>query len=284
MDQPSKDIAIYFGDEQPLSFAATVPEGSRLVGGAWWPAGYRGEPLVSVSEQLRTALGLKLGDEVTFQVFGEPVTTRVASFRSYEWQRGGVNFPFVLSPGALDAYPISYFGLIKAKDGAERELQRELVESYPELVFIPVDEAIGALRGVIDAISKAIAVVGGIAVVSGVLVLAGALATGRRQREADAVVAKVLGATRGDVIRSYIIEYGLVGALSALLAALLGVTGAWVFMAVVLESDFVADPLLLALVIVGRLGADHCGGRSDDLERAVGAASAFPARGMTARR
>ena len=209
-----------------------------------------GAPLVSVSEQLRVAQGLKLGDEVTFQVFGEPVTTRIASFRSYEWQRGGINFPFVLSPGALEAYPVSYFGLIKAVDGAERDLQRQLVETYPELVFIPVDEAIGALRGVIDAISKAIAVVGGLAVASGMLVLAGALATGRRQREADSVVAKVLGATRGDVIRSYVIEYGLVGALSALLAAVLGVAGTWAFMAIVLESDFVVDPLLLALVII----------------------------------
>ncbi len=250
LDEPSKDMAIYFGDEQPLSYSASVPQGSRVVGGAWWPAGYQGAPLVSVSEQLRVAQGLKLGDEVTFQVFGEPVTTRIASFRSYEWQRGGINFPFVLSPGALEAYPVSYFGLIKAVDGAERDLQRQLVETYPELVFIPVDEAIGALRGVIDAISKAIAVVGGLAVASGMLVLAGALATGRRQREADSVVAKVLGATRGDVIRSYVIEYGLVGALSALLAAVLGVAGTWAFMAIVLESDFVVDPLLLALVII----------------------------------
>jgi putative ABC transport system permease protein len=250
LDEPSKDVAIYFGDEHPLTWSAAVPAGSRLVGGAWWPAGYQGPPLLSVSDQLRVALGLKLGDEVVFQVFGEPVATRIASFRSYQWQRGGVNFPFVLSPGALDAFPVSHFGLIKAREGAERELQRELVETYPELVFIPIDEAIGALRGLIDAVSKAIAVVGGLAVVSGVLVLAGALATGRRQREADAVVAKVLGATRADVVRSYVIEYGLVGALSALLAALLGVCGAWAFVVVVLDSDFFADPLLLALVVV----------------------------------
>lgn len=250
LDEPAKDISIYFGDEQPLTFSTAIPEGSRLVGGDWWPADYRGPPLLSASEQQRDALGLQLGDEVNFMIFGEPLTATVANFRSFVWQRGGVNFPFVLSPGSLDAYPLTYFGLITAVDGAEAALQRELIETYPELIFIPVEEAIDSLRSLVDSVSEAIAIVGGLAVASGVLVLAGALATGRRQREADSVVAKVLGATRGDVIGAYAIEYGLVGALAALLAAGLGVAGAWAFVTGVLEADFVADPLLLLLVVV----------------------------------
>lgn len=249
LDEPSKDVALYFGDEHPLTHAAAIPEGSRLTGGTWWPEDYGGEPLLSVSDQQRVALGLELGDEVTFMVFGEPLTARVASFRSYAWQRGGVNFPFVLSPGSLDAYPLSYFGLVTAAKGAELALQQELIETYPELLFIPVEEAIDTVRGLIDGITEAIGIVGGLAVASGGLVLAGALATGRRQREADAVVTKVLGATRGDVTGAYVIEYGLVGLLAAVLATVLGVAGAWAFVTIVLESDFAADPLLLLGVI-----------------------------------
>ena len=247
--EPSKDIAIYFGDESPLTYSAAIPEGSRITAGDWWPAGYAGEPLLSVSTQLQEGLGLKLGDELTFMVFGEPLTAKITSFRSYVWQRGGINFPFVLSPGSLDAYPLSYFGLVTAAKGTELELQRELLEAYPELIFIPLDEAWESLRGLVDSVSGAIGIVGGLAVASGILVLAGVLATGRRQREADSVVAKVLGATRGRVIGSYVIEYGLVGALSALLATVLGVAGAWAFVAVVLESDFSVDPLLLLAVV-----------------------------------
>jgi len=249
LKRPSKDLSVYFGDEQPLTYSAAIPDGSRIVAGRWWPADYHGAPLVSVSDDLRTLLKLRLGDEITFLVFGEPVVTKVASFRSYEWQRGGINFPYVLSPGALDAYPVSYFGLLTAKDGAAGAVQAELTAAYPELVFLPIEEAIDAVRTLMAAVSAAISVVGAVVFASGVLVLAGALAAGRRQREVDSVIAKVLGATRTELVVAFVIEYGLVGALAGGLAVLLGVAGAWTFAAAVLESGFAADPVLLALLV-----------------------------------
>src|SRR5690606_24934046 len=173
------------------------------------------------SDELRHVYGVKLGDQLTFQVFGESIDARIASFRDYEWQRGGINFPFVFSPGALDAFPVAYFGLVKAVEGTEVELQRTLVDAFPVLLFILLDEAIEAVRGLIDSLSYSVGVLGAIALASGALVLAGALATGRHQREADAVVSEVLGATRGEVVRAYIIEYGLVGALAAAIATLI---------------------------------------------------------------
>lgn len=248
LKEPPKDLTLYFGDEQPLTYSAAIPEGSWVASGSWWPADYAGPPLVSVSEDLKALLGLKLGDEMTFLIFGEPISTTITSFRAYAWQRGGVNFPYVLSPGALDAYQPSYFGLLKAREGAVLDLQSELAAAYPELVFLPIEEAIDAVRGLMTTVSTAISIVGAVALASGLLVLIGALAAGRRQREDDAIVAKVLGATRTDLIASFIIEYCLVGGLAALLAVLLGVAGAWAFVTVVLEAGFSADPLLLVLV------------------------------------
>src|SRR6185503_11003404 len=95
-------------------------------------------PQVSVFDRLREPLGLKLGDEITFMIFGEPITTTIGSFRDYAWRRGGVNFGFVLSPDALAAFPLSYLGLVKARPGDERELQKRLVETFPDLNFLPV--------------------------------------------------------------------------------------------------------------------------------------------------
>ncbi|UJW87284.1 ABC transporter permease [Devosia sp. SL43] len=246
--EPPKDLTIYFGDEQPLTYAVAIPEGSRVVSGDWWPAEYAGPPLVSVSQDMRSLLGLELGDEITFLIFGDPVSTRIANFRAYDWQRGGVNFPYVLSPGALDGYQSSYFGLFKAKEGTIQSLQSGLAASYPELVFLPIEEAIDAVRGLMTTVSTTISIVGAIALASGLLVLIGVLATGRRQREADSIVAKVLGATRADLIASFLVEYVLVGGIAALLAVGLGVAGAWAFVTIVLQFGFSADPVLLALV------------------------------------
>ena len=102
---------------------------------------------------------------------------------------------------------------------------------------------LGSLIGAVEAI-------GALAVLSGGLVLAGAMIAGRRQREADAVVMKVLGATRGDVVRAYVIEYGLLGLLSAVLASLLGLVGTWAFVTYVLQLDLYIDPTIIVVVTV----------------------------------
>jgi putative ABC transport system permease protein len=193
---------------------------------------------------------LKLGDEIEFRIFGEPVVATIANFRDFPWRGGAINFSFVLSPNAFDAFPVSYLGLMKATPGAERALQPVLIAQFPDLLFLTVGDAIAAIAGLVGSVTNAIAVVGGLALVSGLLVLAGAMAAGRRQREADATVMKVLGATRGDVIRAYLIEYGVLGLVSAVLAVGLGVAGAWVFVTQMLEIEFVLNPGLIGVVVV----------------------------------
>jgi len=246
-----ESVAWVFQNETPLTWSPDLPVRSEVVAGQWWAPDYNGSPLVSVFKELREPLGLELGDTITFAIFGEPVVATIASFRDFTWRSGGINFTFVLSPGAIEDFPMSYLGMLKAAPGAETALQTMLVERFPEMIFLPVGDAIAVISQILDTLTNAVAIVGGLAVLSGLFVLAGALAAGRQQREADAVVMKVLGATRGDVIRAYLIEYGLLGALSALLATLLGGFGAWAFVTQVLEISFGLNASLVLLVVTG---------------------------------
>lgn len=232
----------------PITFSPSVPEGSKIVAGEWWPADYSGPPLLSIFDELADAFGLKLGDRMVFRVFGEEYSATIASLRDFEWRGGAINFAFVFSPGSLADFPVGYLGLMKTRKEATDAVQETLVAEHSTITFFAIGDALDAIGSVINTVSNAVAIIGGLAVVSGLLVLAGAMAAGRRQREADAVVSKVLGATRGDVILGYLIEYGLLGALSALLAVVLGIVGAWGFVTQVLELDFSVDPLLLVTV------------------------------------
>lgn len=250
---PPAEFAFVLDGEIPLTASATLPDNSEVTDGSWWPADLSGEPQVSVFQRLKQTLGLALGDTITFRIFGEPVTAKIGSFRDYAWRSGSVNFGFVLSPSALEAFPLSYLGLMKAAPGHEREVQQRLVAAFPDLLFIPVGEALETFTAILANVTTAVEVIGGLAVVSGVLVLAGAMAAGRRQRESDAVVMKVLGATRGDVVRAFLVEYGMLGLLAALLASLLGVAGTWAFVEFVLEIDFWVDPMLILWVAAGTI-------------------------------
>jgi putative ABC transport system permease protein len=234
-----------------LTWSRTLPEGSTLTEGDWWPEDYAGEPLVSLSDQFREPLDLEIGDAFEISVLGRPITATIASFRQIEWDNRGFNFMIVLSPGLIESAPATYLGTLKAEPGEADAVQSALVRDYPALPFIPVGEALERAAGLLASLANAVAIVGGLAVLSGVLVLAGALAAGRRQREADAVVMKVLGSSRRKIALGYLVEYGLLGLLAALVASVLGSVGAWAVVTRLLELPFALDLPLLVLVMVG---------------------------------
>jgi hypothetical protein len=84
-----EQVAWVLDGDRGITYAAKVPEGSSVVEGEWWPADYRGRPLVSLDERLREGLGLKLGDEITVNVLGRNLSATIANFRKIEWRSIG---------------------------------------------------------------------------------------------------------------------------------------------------------------------------------------------------
>jgi putative ABC transport system permease protein len=254
------EASFLLSGEVPLTFRQQLPATSKLVEGQWWPADYQGPPLVSLHQSLRGGLGLKMGDELTFTIFGDAVTAKVANFRDYSWQ-GGIDFLATFSPGVLEQFPSTLLGAVTAASGREDELERHLATTLPDVRFIAIGETLEQITAALGQLALAASLVGGLAVSNGLLVLIGSLATGRRQRQADAVITKVLGARRFEVISVAVLQYVLLAAFAVVLATPLGILLAWILTLVLLEVDFTVNLTTLtavnlgAIVITGLLGA-----------------------------
>ncbi len=236
----------------PVTYKADLPPSSTVTQGTWWPHDYDGPPLVSLRDSMRSQLGLKVGDTMEFKLFGDTIDATIANFRDFDYQKG-INFMVTFSPGVLDMYPATYLGTIKAADGHEKNLERMLIRTFPDINFIPIGDALKQAAILFGKLGMAVNTVGGLAVINGLLVLAGTMASGRKQREADAVIDKVLGATRGDVLKVFVLEYALLGAFAAVMAAAIGIIAAWLITQSALEVGFVADPVLLLSVVFGAI-------------------------------
>jgi putative ABC transport system permease protein len=245
-----EEAAFMLDGEIPITWLRGLPDNTTVVDGTWWASDYSGKPLVSLRTTMKSQLGLKVGDTITFDIYGDTVEATIANFREYQWQNG-MNFMVSFSPGAVEVYPQSFLGTIKAAPGHEKDLERVLTRTFPDLSFIPIGDALNQAVNILGQLGTAVNIVGGLAVINGLLVLAGTMAAGRKQREADATVHKVLGATRSDVLLVFALEYGLLGAFAAAIATLVGIIGAWAITQRALEVGFAADPVLIVGVIVG---------------------------------
>ena len=119
--------------------------------------------------------------------------------------------------------------------------------------FIAIGETLEQITAALSQLSLAASLVGGLAVGNGLLVLIGSLATGRRQRQADAVITKVLGATQFDVIAVTVLHFVLLAAFAALLATPLGILLAWILTMVLLDVEFTVNTATIAAVDLGAI-------------------------------
>lgn len=251
--------------DRGLTYADEVPEGSKVTEGQWWTKDYAGEPLVSFEGELAKLLGLKLGDTVTVNVLGRNLTARIANLREVHWESLAINFVLVFSPNALRGAPHNLMATLALPKSAgiadEGRLAREIGRLYPTVTAIRVKDAINAFNTVFARIMTAVRVAGSVTLLAGALVLAGALATAQRRRIRQAVLLKVLGATRRRILAVHAIEYVALAAATAAVALLIGSVAAWATVSRIMDVPFtfslraVAEALGVALILVMVLGA-----------------------------
>ncbi|MFO0154448.1 MAG: ABC transporter permease [Alphaproteobacteria bacterium] len=236
--------------DRGLTYSATPPEGAKLVAGAWWPPDYSGPPLVSFDAQLARGWGVGVGDTITVNVLGRDITLKIASLREIAWRGLGINYVLVASPGLLSAAPHTHIATMRNDVAQEATLLRLLTDRFPNVSGIRVRDALDQVVGLLEKIGFALSAVAGITLLAGLLVLAGAVAAGQRRRIRDAVVLKTIGATRGQIRASFLVEFGLLGLTAGLLAAAAGTAAAWGVVRFVMRADWVFLPGTLAITVL----------------------------------
>ena len=237
--------------DRGLTVAATPPEGTRLVAGEWWPTDYQGPPLVSLDAQIAKGFHIGLGDTVSVTVLGREITATVASLREIDWSTVGMNFVFVLSPNALAGAPVGWIATAKVDRATEDQLERVVTDALPNVSAIRVRQAIESVQHMLEGVGVAVRIAGAVTVLSGALVLAGAVAAGRRRRIYEAVVLKTLGATRRDLLKAYLVEYGVLGLATGVVSSVVGSLAAWAVLRLVMRAEWVFLPGTAALLVIG---------------------------------
>ena len=235
--------------ERGISTAATLPENARLTAGTWWAPDHTGENLVSIDGEVARDLYLKLGDSVSVEVLGREITAKVSSLRDIRWQSGTMNFTLIFSPNALAGAPGISIATVNSDPGTEENIESAVMDAMPNVTIIQVRQALDMLKTVLDTLSVAVRLTASVALVAGALVLAGAIAAGHSRRIYESVVLKVLGATRGDVLRAFVFEYLLLGLATGLIAAGVGTIAAWGVVTQVMNIAWSMDVGLIILVI-----------------------------------
>ena len=245
-----------FRREYRSSYRDDLTDAETTVAGRWDPPVGEGPAPLSLEEGLARELGVHLGDEIVWNVQGRLVPSEVTHLRQVEWLRFEPNF-FALFPEAVlvDA-PQTFVAMTRADDAQHRgELQRLTADRFPNVTAFDITAVQQTLEKLIARVALALRFTAGFSLVAGVCVLAGAVAASRSERTREGALLKVLGATRGQILRVLVAEYLSLGLIATLVGSLLSIAGGWAVTRFVFDTRFVlpAGPLALLTITVAAL-------------------------------
>ena len=201
-----------------LSWSDTLPDHNRIVSGSWHAAAKTAEGALSVEDGIARTLGIRLGDRLTYDVAGERFDAPVTSLRKVEWDSFRVNFFVIGTPGLLQSYPATYITSFHVPSRSDA-LMSDLVARFPTVVVIDVASLVAQVQAMIGQVSRAITFIFVFTIAAGVLVLYAGIVATHDERMREVAIMRTLGANRGQVLRAYVTEFAIVGALAGLFAA-----------------------------------------------------------------
>src|SRR5574343_145578 len=216
-----------------LSYAASAPGHNRVVGGRW----VDNEPgAMSVEEGMANNLGLKLGDRLTFDIAGVPVSATVRSVRQVDWRSMRVNFFAMFTQGAIPDLPQTYISAYKAPDVLG--FDNALVKAYPNITNVDMTATLDQVQRVLGQVIRAVEFLFGFTLAAGLVVLFAAVTATRGEREREFAILRAVGAQSALLRQVQRAELAGVGVLAGLLASVMATAVGWALARYVFVFDW----------------------------------------------
>ncbi|MFM2485299.1 ABC transporter permease [Celerinatantimonas yamalensis] len=204
------------GRELNFTESALLADDNKVVAGQWFKPSQ--PPSVSLEADFAKRMHIQLGDKLTFTIYGSRIKFPVTSIRQVNWQSFHPNFFVIFSPNALADYPGMVMTSAYVPASHAGLFIRAIRKFDPGFSAIDIDRLIQSSRQLLNQLSLAIRSIAGLLVIAAVLLLNAQLGLNLFERRQQIAVLRLLGANRSQLTLALLVEFSMLGGLSALLA------------------------------------------------------------------
>jgi putative ABC transport system permease protein len=190
--------------------------------GAWWPADHRGEALVAMEDREADQLGLRVGDQLRFEILGAPVEAKLSAIYSQRRMQSRLWLEAIFSDGVLAPFITRHVGAAYLPAGEALAAQDRLAAVAPNIATVRTESLLRETRALMARASSGLAVVAVVCLAASLLVLGSVVAASRSRQVFDATVMHAMGARHSLLKRVLLWEYALLATVTSLFAIAAG--------------------------------------------------------------
>lgn len=211
-------VPIRMLENTELTWSDAPLPGDKVEQGKWWSSPDALQ--IAVGEGFARRLHLAVGSTMELETpLGGRRTLTIAALYKADGNHLGARVPFVLPSNLIKNEVATWYGGAHVVPAQVPALERALFKSYPTITVINLADVMQRIESVVDQITFVIRFLAGFSILAGLMILASSIASTRFRRMREAVVLKTLGATRMRIVRTFSVEFSVLG----LLAGLVGV-------------------------------------------------------------
>ena len=212
-----------------LTYADAPPEGDKVLQGKWWTASDAAEIAIGSGAAERLRLGI--GSAVEIELGGTVHMLKLGVIYRSDGQHLATQAEFVLPSGLTKDLTPTWYGGAHIDPRQVAAMERALFQAYPTITVINLADVLDRIESVVNQITFVVRFLAGFSIFAGLMILASSIASTRFRRMREAVVLKTLGATRMRIVRTFSVEFSVLG----LLAGSVGVVFANILTRVLLQ-------------------------------------------------
>ena len=235
--------------ESNLTWFNKLPDNNSIKDGSWWSEEDDQDAFISVDAQAAKSMGIKIGDQLQFNVAGENFTVTIKNLREIEWESFSPNFFFVLSPGIAKDLPQSYITSLNV-DNTSVAID-EFIERFPTITSVDLEAALDQIRTVIDSASTAVQYIFILSLLAGVLTLTASIFSTVEERNKENAVMKAMGAKQSDILQIALAEFGALGLVASITSLFVAIGFSAYISIQIFETSYTPNVAIISLGLIG---------------------------------
>ena len=195
----------FINGERRISWLKDPPSNNQIVEGMWWIFDKKKKLKLSLDHKVAKDLKLKIGDSITFNIYGNLVSGVITNFRKVDYRDLNINFAILFNPKYASEIPHEFLSTIKFKD-KEQIILNELLNKLPNITYIKLSDYINKTKNFLDKMFIISIVMSGLVVAIGLVVVSNAMSVMTNLKVYQNLVFRILGFERSGIIKLILFE------------------------------------------------------------------------------
>ena len=195
----------FINGERRISWLKDPPSNNQIVEGVWWIFDKKKKLKLSLDHKVAKDLKLKIGDSITFNIYGNLVSGVITNFRKVDYRDLNINFAILFNPKYASEIPHEFLSTVKFEDEDQIKLN-ELLNKLPNITYIKLSDYISKTKNFLDKMFVISIVLSGLVVAIGLVVVSNAMSVMTNLKVYQNLVFRILGFERSGIIKLILFE------------------------------------------------------------------------------